>query len=106
MQLILVAAATLSLVIGESRTALVVYLITVMNAVVGLRQQGKAESAMNALKSMMQETAPGCGVTAPNRASRRRTSSSATSSCWRPATTSLPTAGSSRPPRCRSTSPP
>ena len=57
MQLILVAAATLSLVIGEVSTALVVYLITVMNAVVGLRQQGKAESAMNALKSMMQENA-------------------------------------------------
>ncbi len=57
MQVILVAAAALSLVIGEVTTALVVFLITVLNAVVGLRQQGKAESAMNALKSMMQETA-------------------------------------------------
>jgi Ca2+-transporting ATPase len=27
--------------------------LTVLNAVVGLRQAGKAESAMNALKSMM-----------------------------------------------------
>jgi Ca2+-transporting ATPase len=31
--------------------------LTVLNAVVGLRQQGKAESAMNALKSMMKATA-------------------------------------------------
>ncbi len=57
MQVILVAAAALSLVIGQFTTALVVFLITVLNAVVGLRQQGKAESAMNALKSMMQESA-------------------------------------------------
>ena len=32
-------------------------LLTVLNAVVGLRQEGKAESAMNALKSMMKATA-------------------------------------------------
>ena len=56
MQLILVAAAIMSLVIGEVTTALVVLLITVANATSGMRQQGKAESAMNALKSMMQET--------------------------------------------------
>jgi Ca2+-transporting ATPase len=31
--------------------------ITLLNAVIGLRQEGKAESAMNALKSMMQATA-------------------------------------------------
>ena len=31
--------------------------LTVLNAVVGLRQEGKAESAMNALKSMMKATA-------------------------------------------------
>jgi P-type Ca2+ transporter type 2C len=57
MQVILVAAAALSLVIGQYTTALAVFLITVVNAVVGLRQQGKADSAMNALKSMMQESA-------------------------------------------------
>ena len=32
-------------------------MLTVLNAVVGLRQEGKAESAMNALKSMMKATA-------------------------------------------------
>ncbi|MBV9445156.1 MAG: hypothetical protein JO345_04565 [Streptosporangiaceae bacterium] len=31
--------------------------LTVLNAAVGLRQEGKAESAMNALKSMMKTTA-------------------------------------------------
>ena len=57
MQIILVVAALFSAVIGEFSTALVVLLITVLNAVMGMRQQGKAESAMNALKSMMQESA-------------------------------------------------
>jgi len=32
-------------------------LLTVLNAVIGLRQKGKAESAMNALRSMMKATA-------------------------------------------------
>ncbi len=32
-------------------------LITVLNALVGMRQQGKAESAMNALQSMLKATA-------------------------------------------------
>ena len=57
MQLILVAAGVLSLVIAQYNTAIVVLLITVLNAVAGIRQEGKAESAMNALKSMMKETA-------------------------------------------------
>ena len=57
MQLILVAAVIVSLLIKEWTTAVVLALLTVVNAVVGLRQQGKAESAMNALKSMMKATA-------------------------------------------------
>ena len=57
MQIILVAAAIVSLVIKEWSTAVLLVLLTVLNAVVGLRQQGKAESAMNALKSMMKATA-------------------------------------------------
>ncbi len=57
MQLILVAAGVLSLVIAQYNTAIVVLLITVLNAVAGIRQEGKAESAMNALKSMMKQTA-------------------------------------------------
>jgi Ca2+-transporting ATPase len=57
MQIILVAATVVSLAIKEWSTAVVLLLLTVFNAVVGLRQEGKAESAMNALKSMMKATA-------------------------------------------------
>ena len=57
MQLILVGTAVVSLVIQEWGTAIVLGLITLFNALVGLRQEGKAESAMNALQSMMKATA-------------------------------------------------
>src|SRR5487761_1622746 len=57
MQIILVAAAVVSLVIQQWATAILLLLLTVLNAVVGLRQEGKAESAMNALKSMMKAIA-------------------------------------------------
>jgi P-type Ca2+ transporter type 2C len=57
MQLILSAAAIVSLAIKEWSTGVLLIALTVLNAVVGLRQQGKAESAMNALKSMMKATA-------------------------------------------------
>ena len=43
--------------IAEWGTAVLLLVLTVLNAVVGLRQEGKAESAMNALKSMMKATA-------------------------------------------------
>ena len=57
MQLILVGAAIVSLVIKQWSTAIVLIVITLFNALVGLRQAGKAESAMNALQSMMKATA-------------------------------------------------
>ncbi|MGW4897202.1 cation-translocating P-type ATPase [Kitasatospora sp. NPDC004240] len=57
MQIILVASAVVSLAIQEWTTAILLIVLTLFNAVVGLRQEGKAESAMNALKSMMQATA-------------------------------------------------
>ena len=57
MQLILVGASIVSLAIKEWSTAVALALISVLNAVTGLRQQGKAESAMNALKSMMEASA-------------------------------------------------
>ena len=57
MQIILSVAAVVSLVIQEWTTAAVLVGLTLLNAVVGLRQEGKAESAMNALKSMMKATA-------------------------------------------------
>ncbi len=57
MQIILSAAAVVSLLIKEWGTAILLVVLTVANAIVGLRQEGKAESAMNALKSMMKATA-------------------------------------------------
>ncbi|MEV7580497.1 HAD-IC family P-type ATPase [Streptomyces erythrochromogenes] len=57
MQLVLLAAAAVSLLIREWTTAVLLIVLTLLNAVVGLRQEGKAESAMNALQSMMKATA-------------------------------------------------
>ena len=57
MQIILVGAAIASILIGEVSTGIVVLAITALNAVGGLRQQGKAESAMNALQSMLKTSA-------------------------------------------------
>jgi P-type Ca2+ transporter type 2C len=57
MQVILVGASVVSLVIQQWATAIVLFVITLFNALVGLRQAGKAESAMNALQSMMRATA-------------------------------------------------
>jgi P-type Ca2+ transporter type 2C len=57
MQIILIAAAVVSLLVKEWSTAVLLLALTVLNAVIGVRQEGKAESAMNALKSMMKATA-------------------------------------------------
>jgi Ca2+-transporting ATPase len=57
MQMILVGAAIVSLAVQQWSTGVLLILITVLNAVVGLRQEGKAESAMNALKAMVKATA-------------------------------------------------
>jgi Ca2+-transporting ATPase len=57
MQLILVGSVVASLLIKQWSTAAVVFLITIVNALAGMRQEGKAESAMNALQSMMKATA-------------------------------------------------
>ncbi|WP_320776830.1 HAD-IC family P-type ATPase [Streptomyces sp. CRN 30] len=57
MQVILVASAVVSLLVQEWGTAVVLLALTLLNAVIGLRQEGKAESAMNALKAMAKVTA-------------------------------------------------
>ena len=76
MQLILIGAAIVSAAVGEWNTAILLIALTLLNAVVGLRQEGKAESAMNALKSMMKITARvrrgGTEVADPRRRGRRR----------------------------------
>ena len=57
MQMILVGAAIVSLAIKEWSTGVLLIVITMVNAIVGLRQEGKAQSAMNALKAMVKATA-------------------------------------------------
>ncbi|MBL8927417.1 MAG: cation-translocating P-type ATPase, partial [Pseudonocardia sp.] len=57
MQIILLVAAVVSFAIGQWSTGAVLVALTVLNAVVGLRQEGKAESAMNALKSLTKRSA-------------------------------------------------
>jgi len=57
MQMILLGAAIVSLAIKEWSTGVLLLFITLLNATVSLRQEGKAESAMNALKSMVKPTA-------------------------------------------------
>jgi len=57
MQIVLVGAGVVSLLIAEWSTAILLFVLTVVDAVTGLREQGKAESAMHALKSMMKTSA-------------------------------------------------
>lgn len=57
MQMILLGAAIVSLAIKEWSTRVLLIVITVVNATVSLRQEGKAESATNALKAMVKATA-------------------------------------------------
>lgn len=57
MQIILLAAAGASLFIGDFGTAVLLILLTVMNAVLGLRQESKAEESVAALRKMMKTTA-------------------------------------------------
>ena len=57
LQIILVVAGIVSLLIKEWSTAVLLIILTIINAVVGMREEGKAESAMNALKSMMKASA-------------------------------------------------
>ncbi len=101
MQIILVGAAIVSLVIKQWTTAIVLIVITLFNALVGLRQEGKAESAMNALQSMMKATR-GYGATVLRPRSRPN-SSWLGMSCWSRRATRCPQMGASCP-RARSRS--
>ena len=58
MQLILLAAAVISLVVtGDVGTSVVLAGLTVFNAVIGLRQEAKAEESVQALAQMMKTIA-------------------------------------------------
>lgn len=55
--LILIAAALVSFFIGETQDAIVIIAIVIVNAMLGLYQEGKAEKALEALKKMASPTA-------------------------------------------------
>lgn len=55
--LILIAAALVSFFIGETQDAIVILAIVVVNAMLGIYQEGKAEKALDALKKMASPTA-------------------------------------------------
>ena len=57
MVLILIVAASLSAILGEATEAIVISLIVVLNAVIGIVQEKKAQSSLEALKSMSTPTA-------------------------------------------------
>ena len=54
MQIMLLAGAMLSLVIQDYSTAVFLVVLTLFNAVLGYRQEGKAEASVAALKEMLQ----------------------------------------------------
>jgi P-type Ca2+ transporter type 2C len=57
MQIILVGTALVAVFIRDFRTALMIFLLTVLNAVIGMNQEGKAEASTAALKKMMKVNA-------------------------------------------------
>lgn len=55
--LILMSAALISVFVGETKDAIVIMSIVVVNAMLGLYQEGKAEKALESLKKMASPTA-------------------------------------------------
>src|SRR5690554_6701534 len=55
--LILMSAALISVFVGETKDAIVIISIVVVNAMLGLYQEGKAEKALESLKKMASPTA-------------------------------------------------
>lgn len=55
--LILIAAALISFFVGEGKDAIVILAIVVLNAFLGIYQEGKAEKSLEALKKMASPTA-------------------------------------------------
>ena len=91
MNLMLVAVAIVSLIIGEVSTAVVVALLVVLNLTLGTRQELTARASVDALSKLQVPQVASC-ATASSCSSPPRTSSRATSSRSRPGTSSRPTA--------------
>ena len=53
MQLVLLGAAVISIIINEWSTALLLIVLTLFNAFLALRQEGKAEASVAALQKML-----------------------------------------------------
>ena len=105
MQLVLVGAAVVSIVaIQDIATALVVFGLTVLNAVMGMHQEGKAAESVASLRKMLIMTAR-CAAAASVSRSPPRSSFRVTSSDSRPATRWLPTGACSLRRRSRSRKP-
>lgn len=99
MILILLLAAAVSFVVAcfghdpmEFFEPVLILLIVVLNALLGMMQESKAEKAMDALKNMSAPT-PGCSGMGRSRSSTPPSWCPVTSSAWRPGTSSPPTPG-------------
>jgi magnesium-transporting ATPase (P-type) len=88
---VLLGAAVVTLVIGHATDAAVIAGVTVVNAVIGFIQEGKAERSIEAIR---------CAATAGARKWRPTTWSPATSCSSAPATECRPTCGCCRRGRC------
>ena len=89
----LLLAAVAAWLLGHVVDASVIVAVVLVNALVGFVQEGKAEQALDAIRSMV---SPKASVRRDGqRAQRRRprTSCPATSCCWSPATACRPTCG-------------
>ena len=94
--LILIAASLVSAFVGEVADSLVIVTIVVLNAVLGVFQESKAEKALEALQKM---AAPNSKVIRGGAIQTVPAASWwwATSCCWRPAITCRRTCGFSNP---------
>ena len=103
MILLLAAAGVLSAALGDVTEAVVIFVVVVLNAWIGFRQEYRAEKAMAALQAMATPMVHVVRDGTP-RESRRASSCPATWCCSRPARGCRPTGGWSRRTRCASRS--